>query len=469
MNKLRAFIISVAAAVAALSGLYAAAEEAEFRNITAERTQNGLQVSFDFDATGADISSDQDITYTPTVTDGMSRVELPKIIFAGRNRYIQNQRRGVPAPGDHMLRKGESLHYIAVTPMEPWMEECSIIIDEQGCDCGGFLPKLTAEGTRTEIDFRPRVFSPEWVYAVPRAEKIKNRRADGMAFIDFRVNDTVIDPSYRRNPRELKNIVDTIMLVANDPDSHIETITVTGYASPEGSYANNVRLADGRTRALVRYVAELSHFPANVFHTASVPENWAGLRKYVLQSDLEDREGILAIIDMENLEPDKREWRLKKSYPAQYRFLYENVYPGLRRTNYTINYTVVNFTDPAKIAEVMATDPSKLSLNELYALAETLPTDSEEFREVFEVAVRLNPKDPVANLNAAVTSLRFNDLTRAATLLKNAGDSPQAEYARAILAAKEGDSEEALRLMDASPLPEAKAAAESLRESLRWK
>ena len=70
---------------------------------------------------------------------------------------------------------------------------------------------------------------------------------------------------------------------------------------------------------------------------------------------------------------------------------------------------------------------------------QSLPADSDRFREVFEVAVRMYPDAPEANLNAGVTALSFGDLVNAERYLAKSGDTPEAVYARAVLAARQGD------------------------------
>lgn len=49
----------------------------------------------------------------------------------------------------------------------------------------------------------------------------------------------------------------TIDLVKNDADVHITSITLHGYASPDGSYANNEKLAKNRTKAVYDYLRNL--------------------------------------------------------------------------------------------------------------------------------------------------------------------------------------------------------------------
>ena len=60
---------------------------------------------------------------------------------------------------------------------------------------------------------------------------------------------------------------------------------------------------------------------------------------------------IIAIIDGP-LAPDAREWKIKKTYPEQYAVLLRDVYPGLRHSDYRIEYTVRAFTTADEILQV---------------------------------------------------------------------------------------------------------------------
>ena len=119
---------------------------------------------------------------------------------------------------------------------------------------------LSDRSPLTTLDFHPKIFSPIFVYCVPKAEELKTRELKGSAYIDFPVNRTEIYEDYRRNPIELAKIRATIDTVRNDADTRITSIRIKGYASPEGSYANNTRLAQGRTETLKDYVQRLYKF-----------------------------------------------------------------------------------------------------------------------------------------------------------------------------------------------------------------
>lgn len=66
-----------------------------------------------------------------------------------------------------------------------------------------------------------------------------------------------------------------------DKDVQFKAMTIKGYASPEGSYTNNVRLAKGRTATLKDYVLGQYSFPSSIIATSYEPEDWEGLRRYV--------------------------------------------------------------------------------------------------------------------------------------------------------------------------------------------
>ena len=433
-------------AMAAVSAT-AATQSVTVSDVNVERSASSLVVTMNLDATAMKLKSDREIKYIPVITNGTERRELPEVIIAGRNRYIQNQRHDTPEAPAILSRAGHTVNYSTIIPYEQWMEESRLVLVEDECDCGVLTLSSGQTSELASIDFVERVFAPQFVMVTPPAELEKTRSAKGSAYVDFPVNRTEISPTYRRNPEELAKIRSTIDVVANDPDSRITSVTIVGFASPEGSYANNERLAKGRSASLAEYVRGLYSFDADVMHTSWVAENWEGLRNYVATCSLPDTTALLAVIDDTSLAPDAREWRLKSKFPQDYAFLLKNVYPGLRRSDYTVDYVVRSFVTVEEIRQVMATAPQKLSLNEIYVVANFLEPDSDPYREAFELAVRMYPDDPVANLNMAAIALRRDELNAAAGYLAKAGNSHRATYARGVLAAKQGDNATAHALL----------------------
>lgn len=419
-------------------------------DVAVERSESSLLVSMNVHPETFQKKANREVWIKPVVVSGSDSLWLQPVVVAGRTRYYQHLR----ADGDNapyiMLRSGDSgvYSYSQTVGYLPWMEkgELSVVSQVEGC-CGDDLAEEASAGLGG-FDFREKVLNPQFTYVKPTGEIQKTRTVKGEAYIDFPVNKMVIYPDYRRNPQELAEIRRTIDEVRNDKDVSITSLTIKGYASPEGPYANNERLAEGRTEALIKYVGDLYSFPKSVMHSAWEAEDWNGLERRVRESNISDKEAILAVITDNSLAPDARDAKLKRDFPEQYAFMLANIYPALRHSDYNVTYVVRNYTDVSEIAQVMATAPQKLSLEELFMYAQTLDKDSPEFKEVMEVAVRMFPTDPVANLNAATTAVDHGEYDMAREYLQKAGDSPEAAYTAGVLEAKEGNYDKAKVLLE---------------------
>lgn len=318
-------------------------------------------------------------------------------------------------------------------------------------------------------------YKPDYhlAYLEPKAEQEKARNLKGQAYLDFVVNKTDIRRDYRRNAEELRKVEETINVVRQDPNITITHIGIHGYASPEGNYASNARLAEGRAQAFKDYVQQLIDVPSRLFSVESTPEDWEGLERALEnQGDWLNDSSVakirvpvpMILIVKSEAKPDEKERQLKTRYPAQWKQLLTDVFPALRHSDYTVSYTIRPFSiEEAK--EIIRQKPQQLSLNEMFLVANTYTPGSQDFNEVFETAVRMYPDDETANLNAAVIALQKNDLQAAERYLKKAGNSPQALNARGVLAVRSGDKHAAERFWRQSTLPEAQHNLKELEKT----
>lgn len=191
---------------------------------------------------------------------------------------------------------------------------------------------------------------------------------------------------------------------------------------------------------------QLYKFDGVTMLTDHEPEDWEGLRKAVAESNLTHRSEILELIAAK-MNPDLKEARIKRLYPADYKFMLAHFYPALRHTDYRVSYVIRSYNDPHQILEVMKKSPQKLGQNEFYVAAGILTPGTEEFTEVFETAVKMFPDDPVANLNAASAAIRRGNLDMAEKYLLKAGDSPEALYTRGAVAVRRKDYAAARRYL----------------------
>ena len=311
---------------------------ARITNIDAARTDNNLFVAMDIDMSDVKIGSNQELIVTPVLYSATDSLKLQDIIFAGRNRYYNEIRNG----GDnnpYLFRNGDKAvaNYRVTVPYQSWMSRSDIKLNYDVRSCCGDTIERPEPLPIAQLNMEPPVFAADFVYIPPKVEVDKVREETGSAFVDFVVNKTDIRPSYRNNTVELAKIRETIDLVRNDKDVTITGMNIHGYASPEGPYDNNIRLAKGRTEALKEYVRNLYHFDKDFITTEYTPEDWEGLRKYVENSNINNRQGILDIIDS-NLAPDPKNSKIQSTYPTEYAFLLKNEYPALRHSDYVVRY-----------------------------------------------------------------------------------------------------------------------------------
>lgn len=405
---------------------------AEVSGVDIRKQRDSVVIRMNLNLSGMEVGRNRSIVVTPLFYAEGEEEWLPAIEVMGRIRYLYYQRNEESLYADSpytIIKKDKNatqqVGYQVSVPYRKWMDRASLVVAEDTCQCGE-----VSKGNSILLAHADLVFTPRLAYISPQAETRKARALSGEAYLDFPVNKTVIYPEYRRNTAELAKIRATIDTIRTDKDFSITRISLKGYASPEGRYAANVRLSEGRTDALKDYLMGEYGFEASLFRTNAGAENWAGLRKYVAQSGLADKEAILAIIDSEE-EPDAKEQRIRREHAASYRTLLQDCYPALRRTDYTVDYVIRGFNvEEAK--EVIKTRPQNLSLQEMFAVAQTYQPGSEEFNHVFDVAVRLYPADPIANLNAANAFLERKEAAQALKFLDKAGDTPQADNARGV-------------------------------------
>ena len=419
-------------------------------NVVMKRNADLMTVSMDMDLSSLSMKGDRAIVYVPVILNGNDSVVLNPISLYGRTRWIQYQRNGhIPFSDDNGLayrfnKRPSSIDYTYSVPYEEWMNGATFEL--RRCDYGCCNSLISSESVPL-ANWHQVMYKPFLSYVRPVGKGEKRYNLEGQSFVDFPVNQVVIYPNYRNNAFELDSIKRTIDIARNNPDATIDTLWLKGFASPESPYTHNTNLAIGRTKALKEYINNMYNFDNVVILTDYEPEDWEGIREAVVTSALDHRDEILEIIDSD-LEPDPKEWKIKSTYPQEYRYMLQNFYPPLRHTNYKVSYTVRSFSDPAEILQIMKTRPGNLSLDEFYLAASSLEPGSKEYDDVFQTAVRMFPGDPVANLNAANSSIAIGDYVRAASYLKMAGNSPQADYARSVLAALTGNYSEAASYLD---------------------
>ncbi len=474
-------IVYMAVALLGAGSVTAAAQTAEPVNVHCNDLRLKGQTVY-IDATiqvdAKYVESKQYLELTPVLETDNQKVGLPSILLNGKNRQKVYEREvhfnnlKDEHPHYAVIRASEApehtIAYQTTIPWEPWMADAKLVLSEDLCGCGKeagrTIPLADRILRRPDKRYTP---APAFAYVQPEVETRKERAEVGTAYLEFVVGKYEIRPTFRNNEAELAKIDQSIHLVIDDSNITTDGIYLKGFASPEGSYKSNATLADNRVKSLRTYLANKYKYKTDFFTIDSEPEDWAGfLAKAEADQQIPERSKVMAIINSSD-EPDAKEAKLR-ALPASFKYVLENIFPSLRRTDYKINYTVRGF-NLEEAREVIKTRPQHLSLDEMFAVANSYPKGSQEYNEVFDIAVRMFPNNEVANLNAGNIALTKGDYTAAERYLDKAGNSPQAANARGALALLKGNLTDAKRYLEqakAGGVTEADANLKELQKKL---
>ena len=154
-------------------------------------------------------------------------------------------------------------------------------------------------------------------------------------YIQFFVGDTRVVDTLGDNRQQLDKITGLIRQIVEQQEFWVDTITLTAASSPEGAYAFNDRLSQGRAQALKRYlVRRYGRSIDTMLIVRWVAENWPELTQRIrTDKSIENREAILALIASEK-NPDRREQAIRLRFPKEYAYIRSVIYPQLRAVNF---------------------------------------------------------------------------------------------------------------------------------------
>lgn len=437
-----------------------------------------LRMEFDVPVEQLDISSKRSLTLIPVLEGSSGRMTFPAVMVNGKNRhraYLRSQslqKNGNTDEEFYAVVHSDNrsvVRYNYETPYQEWMKDARLDIVEDLCGCGGTnkssVRSQMFEGVTLEkIDIY--IPQPQLSYIRPQAEAVKKRNEMKDVYLDFKVGSAVIFRGMNNNAAELESIETTIREIRTDKNVQVQGIRFKGYSSPEGSVASNMRLSDLRARSMMNYLLPRLALKDTSIKAEGSGEDWESLKRLLEASDIRGKEQLLDVIRGCGT-TDVCEQKMKTvAGGAPYRQMLAELYPKLRRTVCSVDYTVRGFT--AKEArEIIKNRPQQLDLNEMYMVAAECEQGSPEFNEVFEIAVRMYPEDATANLNAAASALSRRETALAEKYLSNVQIRPRIpeyENSMGVLSLLKGDYDKAEQYFEAAHQAGIEVATANLEE-----
>ncbi|MCI9244182.1 MAG: hypothetical protein HFJ82_01545 [Alistipes sp.] len=246
-------------------------------------------------------------------------------------------------------------------------------------------------------------------------------------YLSFRVNDTRIIDTLGDNAVQLARIESLMSGLVEQREFHVDSIVLTASASPEGSYAQNERLARGRAAVLKQRLGQRFGLQVDTLLSVRwVAEDWVELeRRIAADSTIAEREAILGLLRTVG-NPDRREAELRRRFPKQYRDIRERLYPLLRAVNFKYDLRRVGMVKDT----IHTTVPDTL-----YARGVELLNERE-----YNDALRI--LRPYEDRNTAVAMLSLGYDEQAYEVLRRLSEEATVEYLKAIACARMGRIEE---------------------------
>ena len=253
---------------------------------------------------------------------------------------------------------------------------------------------------------------------------------------------------------ELKNnsvqeFIKMLQQINNDREGlSLDNVEVSAYASPDGGFNINDKLANQRQKVSEQYVnQELKKIkmnaPVDAKYTA---QDWDGFQELVKASNIQDKDIILRVLSMYK-DPQEREQQIKNISSA-FRELADGILPQLRRARLTINYETIGRSDE-QIMDQLKADATKLSIEEiLYGAA--LQDDANAQEDIYKIATEIYPSDGRAYNNIATIEFAKGNYEAARQYLQKAQGVEESKANLGLLALKNGDVATAEQLIASS-------------------
>ncbi len=345
----------------------------------------------------------------------------------------------------------------------------------------GFVDMVTiANGTVNPLRFFDRSAAPLGIdekYYIPVPEmELHNSR--GTADIEFKIGRSEIDYSVPKNKRNIDNIKSVIASVQSNPDATLRSLSMSGYASPDGSYQINKELSNRRTKAMLDVITESidkEQLKYVKLSSQGVIEPWSRVAELMERDSLPSAKKVREIVTKtgDNFTTTQSRIRVLPEYRS---VISPKYLPRLRRVEYEVDYTVFR---PLTIAEIeskfKAGGDKGLSRFEYYSLIEA-EGDQErklyyEHKAIAEYpnftiyvnreAVRLIESDSVnmkllaplfedkelpeeIYYNQAIMAVRDNRLSAADSLITNVKIRPETQHLINVISVLNGRYDEML-------------------------
>lgn len=252
------------------------------------------------------------------------------------------------------------------------------------------------------------------------------------AYIHFPAGSTVVDDTLHNNREEIEKVYRKMKEINEGNEFIVDSIVLIPACSPEGSFQANKILAEKRAVSLKKYLEPALQSNAETVDLVKVQykaENWDKLMQMLSESDIEQKEDILALIK-KTQDPDERERKISVAFPAVYKKLKMEYYPKLRTVDF-----VFHLSRRGMVEDVMYTDVIDTEYAEAIKLM-----DERKYKEAMPKLLEYR------DMNTAICYMSLGYNGTAVNILLEQPETADREYLLAVLYARLNMDELAVQL-----------------------
>ena len=197
----------------------------------------------------------------------------------------------------------------------------------------------------------------------------------GVSKINFVLGKAKVDEKDAESVQNIQSIKQKLQAIVNNEFATLKSIEIVGYASPEGSYKQNLSLAKARTDLILKELAaSLDPSVAKFVELTSnsIVEPWSKVAEILRESDPELATYIDDLVykyadSHDHIIPHMRKHAKYRSY------LLKDILPSLRKVEYTLNYSEFRKLRDYEIWDRYNAKTEEISRYEYWRLIDTAP------------------------------------------------------------------------------------------------
>lgn len=322
-----------------------------------------------------------------------------------------------------------------------------------------FDSKKIAEGTI----ITPFLVQPDFKVVSLKQDYVQTKDFTTSATINFDRGRSELRPDEMKDA-DVVALKEWLKTNAGNTRVVIKSISVNGFACPDGVESKNVTLSDSRVSTALKAIETLlkdTKYPAIdlklLSKTKGLGEDFDGFVSKLNESSLaSDEKSLITRVIKETSDLDTREKKIKEISKV-FSEIEKDIFPKLRRAEIVISYSVVGYSND-ELKSIGSSNPSSLKLDELIQAAE-VTSDIKTKQTIYTTALSVKSDDKLVLNNLGVLMYEQGKYDEAKSYFERSGkidNSSENKNNLAAVAGKKGDFETARKLLEKNALPEAK-------------